>query len=183
MASLILRSTWRSGIGHELGVEQSHADQLLADRRCAGHRLPGLEVLKNRAHDAAEVHAWVGPEGLVLGRDLGLEHDLRHLRERDLAPILDREGRELAAVGGDHRRALDQVEVLDVGHVGQAAGEGSVDAQDDREEPDGEQAEGPEDQAGQGGGAGSSPSGPGSGTAALCGPPTRRWSLAHRAAG
>ena len=82
-------------IGHQLGVEEPHPDELLADGRSAGDGLAGLEVLEHGPHDAAQVDARVGPERLVLGGHLRVDHDLRHLLEADLAPILHGERGEL----------------------------------------------------------------------------------------
>ena len=78
-----------------------------------GHGRAGLEVLEEGPHDAAQVDARVRPEGLVLGRDLRVAHDLRDLVEVDRAPILDRERGQLDAIGREDGRALGEVEVLD----------------------------------------------------------------------
>ena len=168
------------GIGHEVSAEEAHAHELLADRRCAGHRLAGLEVLEEGADDAAEVDTRVVPEALVLGRHLGVDHDLRDLLERDLASILDGERGELGAVGRDDGRPLGQVDVLDVLDGRKVARVRRVDAQDAAEERQRGEAEGDEDDAGRRGRPGSasrvvSPCPP-----ARCGSPARRrWSSGH----
>ena len=166
------------GVGHVLRVEQPHPDQLLAHRRRARHRLAGLEVLEEGAHDAAQVHARVGPERLVLGSHLGVDHHRRDLVEVDGAPILDRERGQLHAVRGVHRRALGQVEVLDSVERRQVRGVRGVDRHHPEEQGNRRDPEEAEDDARQRGGARTA-------TRPLRGRPTpgRRRSAGHRAAG
>ena len=89
-------------IGKEVGGEEAHADQLLADGRCPGDLAPRGHVLQEGAHDPAEVDAWVGPEGLVLGRDLRVHHDLGDLGIGDDPALLHSEGGKLDAVRRHH---------------------------------------------------------------------------------
>ena len=177
---MILRSTWRLGSASELRAEEAHADELLADRRGARDRLAGLEVLEEGADDAAEVDARVVPEALVLRRHLGVDHDLRDVLERDLAAILDGERRELGPVGGEDRRALRQIEVLDLGDVGQVARVRRVGAQDADEQRERGEAERDEDDAWRRGRPGSASRVVAPGPPTRCGSPARRrWSSGH----
>ncbi len=171
------------GIGLDERVQEAHAHQLLADGARAGNRLTGLEVLEEGAHDRLEVDARVLPERLVLGGDLGIDHDRRDLLEGYDAPILDREGGELLAVGRHDRRGLVQAEVLDLADVGQVAGEGRVDAHDADEDADRQYPERGEDEARQRGRAGSPARIAPPRASARCGSPARRWTSGHRAAG
>ena len=151
--------------------------------RRPGDRLAGLEVLEHGPRDGAEVDARVRPEGLVLGGHLGVDHHLRDLGEVDLAPILDGERGELGAIGGEHRRSLGEVEVLDVGDIGQAARERGVDVEQEREDADRQHAEDAEDDPRERGGAGwPAPRAPRPAARGAPLPCRRRWSSGHRAA-
>ena len=171
-------------IGHQVRAEQPHPDELLADGRRAGDGLAGLEILEDGPHDAAQVHARIGPERLVLRGYLRLDHDLRHLVVADLAPILHGEGGKLRSVARQDGGAFHEVEVLDAGHVRQPARVRAVHVQDQGEQADRQHTEHRQDDSGERGGAGPAARIGASGATTRRGPPGgRRWTSGHRAAG
>ena len=121
-------------VGEQVRRKETHAHQLLADGRGARHLPPGRDVLQERADDAAEVDTGVGPEGLVLGRDLRVDHDLGNLGEGNHMTLLDGEIGELDTVSGKDPRPFVELEILHLADVGQAAGVAGVDRQDADEE-------------------------------------------------
>ena len=135
------------GIRCHGGVDQPHADELLADGAGARDRLARLEVLHEGTDDGAEVDARVRPERLVLRGHLRVDHHLRKLGELDFAAILDGEGGEDLAIGRDDGRPLGEVEVLDLGDVGQVARQGGIRAQQEPEDREAGEAEGDQDEA------------------------------------
>ncbi|GJE73413.1 hypothetical protein CHKEEEPN_4978 [Methylorubrum podarium] len=92
-----------------LGGEQEVLGHLLGDGRGA-LLLAGLRVGQHRAHDALGVDAAVLVEVLVLGREEGRDHDLRHRLDRQVeAPLVGVLGEQRAVRGvdaGHHRRLV-----------------------------------------------------------------------------
>ena len=135
----------------EVRAEETNADQLLADGRRSGDLATGRNVLQEGPHDAAEVDARVGPEGLVLGGNLGVDHDLGDLGEGDHPALLGSEGGELDAIRGHDAGALAELEILHLAHVGQAARVAGVCRQDAHEQHRAQHGERAEHDGGQSG--------------------------------
>jgi len=126
-----------------LVAEQPGLDELLRDRRAALADAAGREVDLERANDAAEVDARVGPEAVILDRDRRVLHEQGDLGQgHELAAlVLERVQKVLAGAVVDvgRERDRDGREVMRGGKVsGEVAEEGG-------RRGAGEDAEGDED--------------------------------------
>src|SRR5947208_5191327 len=101
-------------IREQVGTEEAHAHQLLADGRGAGDLAAGRDVLQKRPHDSPEVDAWIGPEGLVLRGHLGVDHDRWDLGVGNYATLLGSEGGQLHAIRRDDARSYAKLECHDL---------------------------------------------------------------------
>lgn len=106
---------------HGLFVRQEQvARELLRDGARALLDLLVLVVRQRRAGDAAEIHAAVAVEALVLARDDGLAHHGWYLRDRHVHAVLVVQAREERAVAREDARGarwLDRRQPADVGQV------------------------------------------------------------------
>src|SRR4029077_9940703 len=96
-------------------TEETRLDQLLGDRRAALRDATARAVDLDRADDAGDVDARIGPERLVLDRDSGVLHELRDGGDRDeVAPLVGKRVEKVLTaavvnVGGERDRHRGEI--------------------------------------------------------------------------